>query len=113
MRKLQVEAGLIPASQLERLDFMYEWKGNAEKTAEEYLLGKKITEGKDKTEIKHQTKQQITNQYCEDFFKTHEDPLFMIKSEELKVRKAVENNPMKMREIYDAVEYRPTPKIKK
>lgn len=46
MRRLQVKAGLIPASQLERLDFMYEWKGNAEKTAEEYLLGKKITDGK-------------------------------------------------------------------
>lgn len=59
---------------------MYEWKGNAEKTAEEYLLGKKITEGKEKKETKHITKEQITNPICEDFFKTYEDPMFMIKS---------------------------------
>jgi hypothetical protein len=29
IRRLQVKAGQIPASQLDRLDWMYEWKGHA------------------------------------------------------------------------------------
>jgi len=43
---------------------MYEYKGNAEKTAEEYLLGKKIIDSKQQKETKLITKEQITNQLC-------------------------------------------------
>ena len=107
IRRLQVQAGQLPASQLERLDWIYEFKGNHEKTAEEYLMGKKLTEDGKPKETKFVSKEQITNQLCEDFFKVHEDPLFLIKSEEVKARKAVENNPMKMKQIYESVEYKP------
>lgn len=44
MKRIQVEAGLIPKSHLERMDWMYDW-GNKihqnEKNKEDYLLGNK------------------------------------------------------------------------
>jgi len=86
---------------------MYEYKGNAEKTAEEYLLGKKIIDSKQQKETKMITKEQITNQLCEDFFKVHEDPIYHIRQAEVQARKEVESNPLKMRQIYDSVEFKP------
>lgn len=45
LKKLQVEAGFIPKSHLDRMEWMYDW-GNKltenQKTAEEFLLGKAI-----------------------------------------------------------------------
>ena len=43
LKKMQVEAGIIPASSLQRLDWMYsDRQANQEKDAEEFLLGKPI-----------------------------------------------------------------------
>ena len=45
LKRLQVEAGLIPASHLNRMDWMYQGANKQyEKKNEDYLLGKKITE---------------------------------------------------------------------
>lgn len=45
LKKLQVEAGFIPRSHLDRMEWMYDW-GNklteGQKTNEEYLLGKAV-----------------------------------------------------------------------
>ena len=47
LKKMQVDAGLIPKSHLDRLEWMYD-VGRLEqqqKSAEEYLLGKPVTQG--------------------------------------------------------------------
>ena len=45
LKRLQVQAGLLPASVLDRQDWIYEW-GNKiqDKSKEEYLLGKPVDE---------------------------------------------------------------------
>lgn len=56
LKRIQVEAGLIPRSHLDRMDWMYDW-GNKitqqekEKNNEEFLTGKK--NASDKKEPKH------------------------------------------------------------
>lgn len=57
------------------------------------------TSGK-KNEVKQIFKEQITNQKCEDFVLTHEDPMFMIMKEEKAAKQAIMENPIKMKEIY-------------
>ena len=42
LKKMQVEAGMIPASSLQRLDWMYQDRTAQNKDAEEFLLGKPI-----------------------------------------------------------------------
>lgn len=37
----------------------------------------------------------------------HEDPIYNIRQAEVQARKEVENNPLKMRQIYDSVEFKP------
>ena len=44
IKRLQVEAGLIPKSHLQRLDWMYEGGAIKNNTSEEYLLGKPLEE---------------------------------------------------------------------
>lgn len=41
MKKIQVEAGLIPRSHLERMDWMYDWgnKVQQQKNNEDFLTG--------------------------------------------------------------------------
>ena len=47
LKKLQVEAGFIPKSHLDRMEWMYDWGHKLtenQKSNEEYLLGKPIDE---------------------------------------------------------------------
>ena len=50
MKRIQVEAGLIPRSHLDRMDWMYDWgnKLQQQKNSEEYLTGQKKANPKDK-----------------------------------------------------------------
>ena len=50
LKRLQVEAGMIPKSNLERLDWMYTDRTamQNEQTAEEYLLGKPVNQTENK-----------------------------------------------------------------
>ena len=43
MKRIQVEAGLIPRSHLERMDWMYDWgnKLQQQKNSEDFLTGEK------------------------------------------------------------------------
>jgi hypothetical protein len=75
LKRIQVEAGLIPRSHLDRMEWMYDW-GNKinqqEKNNEEFLTGKKTAN----EEGKHLVQEEITNRKCEDFQLLHEDPMF-------------------------------------
>ena len=112
MKKIQVEKGLIPASQLNRLDFMYQCpdpEGNQKTTPnEDFLLGKRLDDESNNIFIKKKNQKKsivpmfadnYANPRNEDFVRIHEDPLYLILKEEKKQRKEIEQNPYKMKKI--------------
>jgi len=110
LKKLQVDAGLIPASYLQRLDWMYQGPSQAQSNnAEEFLLGKAVKEAdlepdKPKRTIIPVIKESTANTDNETFTKMMEDPLVLIKQEELKARREILDNPVKMKEIQQEIE---------
>ena len=102
LKKIQVEHGLIPASHLNRLDFMYQGPENNNNinTAEEFLLGKSL---KDTDENKRYFtpcfQESYSNPKNEEFTKIHEDPMYLIMKEEMRQIKEIEENPYKMKKI--------------
>ena len=108
LKKIQVEHGLIPASHLNRLDFMYQGPENSSKinTAEEFLLGKPLN-NESEANKRHFTpifQESYTNPQNEAFTKLHEDPLFNIMKEEMKQRKEIESNPYKIKMLLKDIE---------
>jgi hypothetical protein len=108
LKKMQVEAGLIPASHLQRLDWIYQAPETTSNitTAEEFLLGKPLKDEKPE-EKRHFTpvfQESYSNPQNEVFTKVHEDPLFVMKKEELKSRKEIEENPYRMKMILKEIE---------
>lgn len=108
LKKLQVEAGLIPSSHLQRLDWMYQGPDMTSNisTAEEFLLGKPLKDEKAE-EKRHFTpvfQESYSNPQNEIFTKVHEDPMFVIKREENKARKDLEENPYKMKMLLKEIE---------
>jgi hypothetical protein len=77
MKRIQVEAGLIPRSHLDRMDWMYDLgnKLQQQKNNEEYIVGSRKVGKKD---VKHIFQEESTNKKCEDFILLHEDPLYVI-----------------------------------
>lgn len=105
LKRIQVEAGLIPRSHLDRMEWMYDW-GNKiaqQKTNEEFLTGQKAAEAGDKN-FKHVFQEEITNRKCEDFQLLHEDPMYEIMKKEKAIRDSITNNPIEMRNIIKEVE---------
>lgn len=104
LKRIQVEAGLIPRSHLDRMEWMYDWgnKINQQKTNEDYLTGQKTAD--ERKEGKHVFQEEITNRKCEDFQLLHEDPMFEIVRQEKLRRDALLNNPIEMRNIIKEVE---------
>ena len=105
LKKLQVEAGLIPASHLQRMEWMYNAAQSKLTTAEEYLLGKPIEEDRKNTEKlskdKFQTiiKETNINEENEEFVKFHEDPLVYIVKQNLKAKQSIVDNPYEMKKL--------------
>jgi len=112
LKKLQVEAGLLPASVLDRQEWIYEWGNKVQdQSKEDYLLGKPVQEREKEAPRDNKKypftpllKESYASTQNEAFVKLHEDPLFMIKQEEMKRRSEIINNPLKMREIYKEIE---------
>ena len=73
LKRIQVEAGLIPRSHLDRMEWMYDWgnKIGKEKINEEFLTGEKTAQPGDNRENKHVFQEEITNGKCEDFQLLH------------------------------------------
>ena len=117
MKKIQVDKGLIPASQLNRLDFMYQCpdpeatqKSNPN---EDFLLGKRLDDNTDNIFMKNKIQKKnivpmfadnYANPKNEDFVRIHEDPLYLILKEEQKQRKEIEQNPYKMKKILNDID---------
>jgi hypothetical protein len=103
MKRIQVEAGLIPRSYLDRMDWMYDLgnKLQQQKNNEEFITGIKKPNRKD---VKHIFQEEATNRKCEEFVLLHEDPLYAIEKEEMKARETLMNNPIEMKTIIREVE---------
>ena len=114
IKRMQVNAGLIPASHLNRLDWIYEGGNKVQqKNTEEYLMGKPVTEkelqggnqNKEKGSNPHMVplyKEEIGNAKNEAFTKLHEDPLYLIMQEEMRTKREVLANPVKMKNIAES-----------
>ena len=116
MKKIQVSKGLIPASQLNRLDFMYQCPdpdGNQKSNPnEDFLLGKRLDDESNNIFMKNKKPKKnlvpmfadnYANPRNEDFLRIHEDPLYLILKEEKKQRKEIEQNPYKMKMILNDI----------
>jgi len=105
LKRLQVKEGIIPASSLTQIEWMYQDRSafnKDEKTAEDYLLGKAVSEkelnsgpkgdltageGGNLASILEKTDQQLVEAFTtnenEAFLRMKEDPLVMIKQKEM------------------------------
>jgi len=106
LKKLQVDAGLIPASHMQRLDWLYQGpECNKDiTTAEEFLIGKPLDKPEEKKYFTPVFQESYCNPQNETFTKIHEDPVFLMKKEELRHRKELEDNPYKMKMLLKKIE---------
>eukprot|EP01017_Pseudomicrothorax_dubius_P028766 TRINITY_DN3442_c0_g1_i4.p1 TRINITY_DN3442_c0_g1~~TRINITY_DN3442_c0_g1_i4.p1 ORF type:complete len:393 (-),score=129.17 TRINITY_DN3442_c0_g1_i4:175-1353(-) len=111
LKRLQVEAGLIPRSHLERMDWMYEGgsKVRDDRETEQFLLGKPVgskemgSSAKDTKDFRIKGfKEAIINPENEAFTRLHEDPIFAIRQQELAHRESLKKNPILVKQILDA-----------
>lgn len=113
LKKMQVEAGLLPKSALDRMEWMHSIHDNMENknNAEEYLLGKPV-QSLDKV---NQTFQEdaLVNEVNEDFVRLQEDPLFQMQKERERRKQELVNNPVKMEQIIEQMAFLQREKKKK
>jgi len=110
LRKMQVDAGLIPQTTLNRVDWLYTGP-QAGPSLEEYLLGKEYTGDKNEAfkEV-HQLKEQpganfvkkTANDRLEVESKLREDPMMDYLKAEQQARHNILKNPVKMKDIRKA-----------
>ncbi len=96
LKELQVKAGLVDQSQLEKLDWMYEGPmatmQDHQSNTEQYLLGKEVEVKAADSEVKKVESQpgmlflNSVSAKNDLFTRLHEDPLLLIKQNELRVR---------------------------
>ena len=101
---------------MQRLDWLYQGpECNKDiTTAEEFLIGKPLNEKPE--EKKYFTpvfQESYSNPQNEIFTKIHEDPVFLMKKEELRQRKELEDNPYKMKMLLKKIEQEVLDKINK
>lgn len=117
LKKMQVKAGLLPKSALNKMEWMYKYNNseNEKNIAEDFLLGKAVDanaslnplengekrtykEVNDETDVFNTEKQ-------EDFTRLYDDPLFMMMKEKQRKREEIKNNPMRMKEIFEKIAF--------
>lgn len=108
LKKMQVDAGLLPASALNRMEWMHSAHDNVEgkNSAEEYLLGKPVnslTETQGALKPMLYNPDSAENMANEDFVRVIEDPMYLMEKEMEKRRRETMANPVKMRDILEEV----------
>lgn len=101
---------------MQRLDWLYQGpECNKDiTTAEEFLIGKPLNDKPE--EKKYFTpvfQESYSNPQNEIFTKIHEDPVFLMKKEELRQRKELEDNPYKMKMLLKQIEQEVLDKLNK
>lgn len=110
LRQLQVASGQIVKSVDTTLDWMYEGPSAQAEQSAEYLLGKIYKpQGNEKTDI-HKIQKDPGSLWLnkvssknDTFTRLHEDPLLLIKQNEVNASKMVLNNPVKMARIQQQI----------
>lgn len=105
LKRIQVDAGLLPASALDRMSWMYDPLDNPEarNNAEAYLLGKTVKSLSEVQGLKGTLQEQSEDARTQndEFLKLHEDPLFMIKKEQEKRKEDFRKNPVNMQDLFN------------
>lgn len=108
LKKMQVEAGLLPSSALNRMEWMHGAHdgSDSKNNAEAYLLGKAVnslaeTQGALKPQVFGSDGNEA--ELNEDFVRLVEDPLYIMAKETEKRRREMMANPVKMRDIFEEV----------
>ena len=99
LKRVQVEQGLIPKGNLDRMDWMYDQAIAAEQTVEDYLLGKPIDE---KTATQNQekpTEKALSDDENEAFARNINDPLTYIREQESLKKEQTYNDPVLLKKI--------------
>ena len=108
LKKLQIEAGLLPKSHAQRLDWMYEGGSIRNTSSEEFLLGKPFEEPDPEAPKPEwrpvMFKESTANTQNEEFTKVHEDPMFYVMQEEQRRKQEILNNPIKMQALRKELE---------
>lgn len=109
IKRMQVEAKILPESVLYRQDWIYEGGNNNHKTNEDYLTGSKSIDLRDKNQPAfagetmangQKPREALTRKQYEDFVLATEDPMMEIKKKELEQRREIKENPLMMREVF-------------
>ena len=122
LKRMQVEAGLLPKSELDKISWMYDvhtMPENQTNNAENYLLGKPVDKLGDEASLNqlknHERRFDTTieeedeakdGDINEDFARLQEDPLFQIRKEELKRKNQILNNPVRLKLMMEELEKR-------
>lgn len=109
IKKLKVEAGLMSQTELDKVDFIYKEdtginKNNNINDFFDNNYKKKENEKKPKISATVNQSEIISNPKNELFTRIHEDPLYLIKKEEIKRKQEVEENPYKLKSILKEIE---------
>ncbi|OQR81653.1 pre-mRNA-splicing factor CWC25 [Thraustotheca clavata] len=114
LRELQAKTTGDKVNQTQRVDWMYEGPmaaSQAERTAEDYLLGKEYKPEAEKNELKQLSERpgslymgNATSKITDTFSRLNEDPMMMIKRQQKAAQLAVLKNPAKMKRLKDKVE---------
>ena len=99
LKRMQVEAGLLPASALNRMEWMHSAHDTleAKNNAEAYLLGKPVQNLQKVAQTF--AEDECVNDTNEDFIRLQEDPLFQMRKELERRKQETYNNPMQMQQI--------------
>ena len=92
LKRIQVQQGLIPESSLNMIEWMYQDRAafnKSEATAEEYLLGKQVTDRDLQQNVRKQAMmaEAYTTTENEAFLRLKDDPLVQIKEMEQEQRR--------------------------
>ena len=112
IKRLQVQAGLLPASALDRQDWIYKFGETVQDQVRgPHLLAKPVFQGiGQKCLFAPLLKESRVNSKNEEFTKLHEDPMFLLNQAEVREKEKIVRNPIRMREIYKEIEGKPSSK---
>ena len=117
LKRMQVKAGLLPESALNKMEWMYRYNTaqDDQNIAEDYLLGKAVDPSKGLNPLEDDQKKQLKVQFDENdiflaerqehFVRLYEDPMFLMEKEKARRKKEIQNNPLKMREIFEKIAF--------
>lgn len=116
LKRMQVKAGLLPESALNKMEWMYRYNlaEDNQNIAEDYLLGKAVDPKKGINPLE-QEKKQVKVQFDENdvfmverqeqFVRLYEDPMFLMMKEKRRRKEEIYNNPIMMQKLFEKMAF--------